>query len=399
MKSSELKILYVCLDFPYPPLNGGLVDMWNRIQALHRLGVTLDVVVTNRGEPSLADRTKVESVVRRLIFAPRQRTMHGLLALRPGQTVIRSALRRVQLEDDYDVVILHTEFCAEILHNATLRYRRSVIRVDNDEYAFYRNTARSERSWLLKFFFLQEAFRIKFSSERLLESADMLWFISSDELGRYKERHPVNPGQVTAFVPTAIDMKLLDRPSLLGSQVLFIGNLWAPMNRRAVEWYVEEVHPLLSDIPEYVFVIAGSTRGRGCNWMEPLVSGFGNIRCHYDPVDLTAFYRDSAVFVNPMQSGAGVKLKTMEAVLRGLPVVSTTTGAEGSGLIGGIHYDCAGRGGAFAEAIRRLLADKGLAQQYVERSQEFLRNHYDQEKILAGLLEQASECAESARQS
>ena len=145
MKSDKLKFLYVCTDFPYPPIHGGLVDMWNRIQVLHGLGVTLDVVVTAAQDPPNSDRETVEKVVRRLIFAKRRRGIYGLFSIKPGQTVIRSDLRSVKLEDEYDAVLMQTEFTTDILLNKTLKRHMAIIRVENDEYAYYLLSTRDER--------------------------------------------------------------------------------------------------------------------------------------------------------------------------------------------------------------------------------------------------------------
>ncbi len=386
MNLRDLKLLYVCTDFPYPPVSGGRVDMWNRIQALHSLGITFDVIATVRDEPVPTERSRVESLVRRLIFSKRKRTLRGFLSFKPGQTAIRSDLRNIPVDEEYDVVLMQTEFSSEILRNKTLRYRTSIIRVDNDEYTFYKLTAKAERSALLKLYFYQEALRIQDSSARMLRSVDALWFVSYDELGRYSRQPRPNATQTLSFVPSALDFALLDQPSLGGTSVLFVGNLWAPLNKEALQWYIANVHPRLCQMPGYEFVIAGSTGGQGCNWMGDLTSSYSNIRLHFDAEDLSPFFQSSAVFVNPMQKGSGVKLKTMEAVLRGLPVVSTTSGSEGSGLVDGLHYQHADSPESFAQRVEQLLTDKTMAHAFVQRAQAFLTDHYNQVTVLEKLL-------------
>lgn len=395
MDLRDLKLLYVCTDFPYPPVSGGLVDMWNRIQALHSLGVTVDLIVTAGVAPSPQDLERVTRCVRRLMIAHRLRGVHGLFSFRPGQAVIRKALRQVELVEDYDVVLMQTEFASEILHNKTLKARTKVVRVDNDEYTYYLQTAKAERSWLLKIYYLQEALRVRALSARVLPAMDMLWFVSFDELERYRDGRPLH-NQVLSFVPSGIDLSLSDTPPLTGSQVLFVGNLWATLNRQAVEWYISNVHPRLSEVPGYHFVIAGSTRGRGCSWLDETIRAYSNIVAHYDSEDLTPFYKSSAAFVNPMQSGAGVKLKTIEAVLRGLPVISTTTGAEGSGLTKESQYRCADTPEKFAEQVRKILRDKEIAHKMVADAQSFILDQYDQRKVLGRLLVQAA-CRDGLR--
>jgi polysaccharide biosynthesis protein PslH len=386
MKLDDVKILYVCTDFPYPPVHGGLVDMWNRIQALRALGATVDVIVTAAAEPPKSDREKVENLVRHLFISKRQSLRRGVLSLRPGHVAIRTDLRCVDLNDDYDAVLMQTEFTSDILLNKTLKYKISVVRVDNDEYAFHIQTAKAERSWPLKLYYYLEALKIRRHTSRMLPKADMLWFVSHDERARYQGRfRPLKP-QGTAFLPAAINLGLLDKPHLHGSQVLFVGNLWSPSNRHALEWYIEQVHPRLMDLPDYKFLIAGSIRGQSHEWLDKMIAPYPNIVSHFDAEDLSLFYKTSAVFVNPMQRGAGVKVKTVEAVLRGLPVVATTVGAEGSGLVDRVHYKCANQSLEFAAFVREFLEDKNIAHEFVRRSQEFIIEQYDQRKVLARLL-------------
>jgi len=363
-----------------------MVDMWNRIEALHNLGISCDVVATVAQPPSPQNRAHLESAVQNLILCRRESGKKGVLSLRPGHVAIRYDLRKVKLPRTYDLTLLQTEFTSDILRNPTLQTKAVAIRVDNDEFSFHLQTAKAEKSIPLKAYFLLEALRIKWHSSKILPKADKLWFVSHKEENKYRARARNRNHQEIDFLPAGIDLKLLDHPPLAGHQVLFVGNLWAQMNREALEWYLTNVHPLLQDVQGYTFVIAGSSRGRPCEWLQNLSSGQANISIHYDPDDLSPYYRSSALFVNPMQKGAGVKLKTIEAALRGLPIVTTEIGAEGSGLQDDIHCLYAGSPTTFADAIRKLLYDKDMAGQLARSAQAFIADHYDQEKALRRLL-------------
>jgi glycosyltransferase involved in cell wall biosynthesis len=109
-----------------------------------------------------------------------------------------------------------------------------------------------------------------------------------------------------------------------------------------------------------------------------------------DVPDLNPLYDNAAVFINPMKNGYGVKLKTIEAALHGLPIVSTDVGVEGSGLEAGIHFTLANDANTFAGAVREMLLDKDQAHATVERAQNFLVEHYGQGQHLTRLLLPAS---------
>ena len=108
--------------------------------------------------------------------------------------------------------------------------------------------------------------------------------------------------------------------------MLFIGSFRHDPNRVAMDWFVGEVMPLiLARTPGARLVIAGSD--------PPPVHAWANhsgalelLGCVEDVREPLARY---AVFVCPILSGSGVRVKLLEAFAAGIPVVSTTVGAEG----------------------------------------------------------------------
>jgi len=102
---------------------------------------------------------------------------------------------------------------------------------------------------------------------------------------------------------------------------------------------------------------------------------------------LDDIYKDGYLFVNPMQNGAGVKLKTIEAIQNGLPVISTSIGYEGTGLVPNKHIMAADSPEAFYQSIKELLHQPARAQELLEASQQFIRSHYDHKEVLKGYID------------
>lgn len=383
------KILYVCNDFPYPPMHGGLLDMWNRIQELVQMGAQLDVIATVKEPPPPEALRAVEERVHSLDLIVRRPLKSGLFSFKPVQVAIRTGLRHIALHSEYDSVIMQTEFTAEILRNPTLKAKRTAIRVENDEFAYHLGTACSTRSWKGRLYFLQEALRVKFYSARAFSRVNFLWFISNDELARYKQHRSPADADKALFLPCGVDLRRLQRPTLTGNRVLFVGSLSVAFNQQAITWYIENVHTRLTDVHGYHLVVAGSSRGKDMSWLDKITAHFSNIEVRLDMPELGPVYDSAAVFVNPMQNGNGVKLKTIEAALHGLPIVSTDVGVEGTGLEAGIHFTLANDPSTFAVAVRELLLDKGRARETVERAQIFLVEYYGHGQYLQRLLSPA----------
>jgi glycosyltransferase involved in cell wall biosynthesis len=130
----------------------------------------------------------------------------------------------------------------------------------------------------------------------------------------------VHPG----LGPTETISRVVDRTSPI---VLFTGALNRSDNERGILWFLERVWPRVqAAVPTAQLVIAGA------NPQPPLVRAVSKAA----RTVLTGFveslepwYAQAAVFIAPLHTGAGVKFKTIDAMLRGVPVVSTTVGAEG----------------------------------------------------------------------
>jgi glycosyltransferase involved in cell wall biosynthesis len=76
--------------------------------------------------------------------------------------------------------------------------------------------------------------------------------------------------------------------------------------------------------------------------------------------DLGPLYEQARIFVAPLRFGAGIKGKVLEAIMCGLPVVTTTIGAEGIGLRDGENILVDDDPTAFAASVARLHSDERL---------------------------------------
>ena len=197
--------------------------------------------------------------------------------------------------------------------------------------------------------------------------------------GAYPEIH-------ATFLPVAIETEYKER-ALDSKTVLLIGSLFMINNQDAIRFYLQEVHPHLTrDVEGYRLIIAGNSRKKGIAWIEELIVTYDNVAIYDTPEDLDGLYAQSSVFVNPMRYGAGVKLKTVNAIVNGLPVVATTIGNEGTGLVSGEQILVDDNPMALCRYIKELLEDSFMRRRFVERAQEYLRKNYNQKEKLSAYL-------------
>lgn len=162
--------------------------------------------------------------------------------------------------------------------------------------------------------------------------------------------------------------------------VVFIGSLFMPNNREAIQWYLAHIHPLMLKEPDYKFIVAGNSRKQSLSWLEGY--DMTNVVVYDTPKTLDDIYKQGYLFVNPMQNGAGVKLKTIEAIQNGLPVISTSIGYEGTGLVDNEHIMVADQPEQFYAKIKLLFDHPEAAKLLLDSSQSFLRTHYNHKEVL-----------------
>ena len=139
--------------------------------------------------------------------------------------------------------------------------------------------------------------------------------------------------------------------------VVFSGNLEYHPNRSAVRFFRREIWPVLRETSP---TLAWRLVGKNPEAVAEFTGGDPRIQVVGPVEDAVAELARARVAVVPLLAGSGTRLKILEAWAAGLPVVSTTIGAEGLGAADGEHLLIADDAASFARATTRLLACNGL---------------------------------------
>ncbi len=160
-----------------------------------------------------------------------------------------------------------------------------------------------------------------------------------------------------------------------GARLLYTGSVSYGPNAEAVAHFARDILPLVaSAVPEARLLVTGGLPAA----LPPGVQHPGVTLTGWlsDEV-LEALYRGSRACVVPLLSGTGTRIKILEALARGVPVVSTSKGAEGLAVVDGEHFLIADEPAAFARATIRLLRDPDFAERLGARGRAFVRQRYD----------------------
>jgi glycosyltransferase involved in cell wall biosynthesis len=166
-------------------------------------------------------------------------------------------------------------------------------------------------------------------------------------------------------IPGAVTPIRFDPPTLL-----FVGALGYRPNVDAVTWFADEIFPLVRrSIADCRFLIAG--RGPVPDTLARLVQLPG-ITLVESPLEIAAMYQMSSVVVAPVRLGNGTRLKVLEALGFGRPLVGTTEVVTGLGLVAGQHFRCADTATAFAGECVELLTNVPAARAIADAGRTFV---------------------------
>lgn len=205
-------------------------------------------------------------------------------------------------------------------------------------------------------------------------------FVCSEEDRRYLRRrlwlHNVRVAPNAVAVPT--EQELPASPT-----VLFLGNFLHGPNVGGADYLIHQIWPRVRQaVPAARLLIAGGGAERipGYAARPEGVEFLGFVE------DLEAVYRVTRVATVPLLSGAGTRIKLIEAAAYGKPVVSTRLGAEGLEFVDGVEVVLRDGPDEFAQACVRLLRDDGQARAIGAAARAAARRLYSRDQIVARLI-------------
>ncbi|MFL5695196.1 MAG: glycosyltransferase family 4 protein [Ktedonobacteraceae bacterium] len=174
-------------------------------------------------------------------------------------------------------------------------------------------------------------------------------------------------------------------------QLFTIGTMFWPPNSEGVAWWLSNGYEHLRRLcPEVAYDIVGARPPRELRVLAERCPG---VHLHDYIADLHPFWTNATALAVPILSGGGVRVKILEAMALGVPVISTTIGCEGLDVHNREHLLIADTPEAFARACAEVLQDKGLAQRLVHNARRLILERYDAKIALRPLdvaYEQAS---------
>jgi glycosyltransferase involved in cell wall biosynthesis len=384
-----MKILWICPFFLHPTDRGAQIRTLGTLKELHKRH-EIHFAALNNPQNTEGPRRSSEYSSRTILVehaAPVRRSLGILPQLAASifnpvpMAVSRYASRELRRKisdliatEHYDSIVC--DFLAAAPNLAELP--QGVLFQHNVETTIWQRHAQQCDSKLKRLFFQMQARKMEAYERKICRAVKHVIAVSEIDASRMKSAFGID--SVTS-VPTGVDVEFYappeDSPAI--SEIVFTGSMdWLP-NVDAVEFFLAEVLPLIREkLPNARFTIAGrSPDARVLKAAE----GVAGVTVTGKVADMRPYLWGSKLSVVPIRIGGGTRLKIYECMAAGLPVVSTTVGAEGLSYKVGEDILLADDPAGLAAACIRLLTDEAARRAIARNAMERVRREFSWEAV------------------
>lgn len=196
-------------------------------------------------------------------------------------------------------------------------------------------------------------------------------FVAEKEVREFNQELKQNKA---VAVPIGVDVDFFSyRESKATKNIVgFLGAMSVAHNENAAHHFISEILPIvLKKVPNAVFMVIGGGASEELRKLESEHVHFtGRVE------DVRDYLEQCKVFVCPMTFGSGIKMKNLEAMAMGLPVVTTNIGAENINAVNGKDWMVEDENIRFADSVATLLTDNGKRLLIGKNGSDFIKSNF-----------------------
>lgn len=284
-------------------------------------------------------------------------------------------LQRLAGRIQFDVV--HVDTLGLAPYVSLLPSVGTVLNHHDIESALVQRRAVSDPNVLWRMFWSREAAHLLSAERRWCPSFHVNLVVSNDEGKLLK---PSCQKSDIRVVPNGVDIEYFTpRPDPGGTRLLFCGRLDQLANKGAITFFFKSIWAELADRVSTIEIdVVGKNPPA---WLRELSLRDSRVHVPGFVEDVRPYFQKATMFVCPIMDGGGTRLKILDALAMGMPIVSTTFAASGLDLRDGDHLLLADTPEAMIEQIRRVLDDKALREQLAQGAVNVVRQTYSWDTI------------------
>jgi len=392
-----MRILMLSPYVPWP-LNGGpTIRIYHVLRELVKHGHEVTLLAGHEGPPLPASHP-LNSLCREIVtYQPPSSARIGLpllsalrsmasplpyVAAKFGSRHIRESIQGAAEKGEFDLIWANFAFMAYAVPPEICRSLPVVLDEHESEGMLWRQYWR-HGTLAKRAFAMINLIKLPAFQKRIMSQVAAV-LSNSEREADFTRRHAPPHVQVWA-VPNGVDTEIFAPVHTNGDQknvILLCSGLTVFRNRDAALWFAGSVFPRIRrEVPDAEFWIVGSNPNREI-WRLAKVPG---IQVTGTVDDVRPYYAKAKVAVAPYRYGEGTKIKVVEAMACGTPVVSTSIGCQGLDVIGSQHLLIADNETDFSRRVIELLRDPQRAQALATAARGLTAEKYSWERLISHL--------------
>ena len=376
-------ILFISTQLPYPPKSGGTIKSWNYLSDLcSRYTVGLASLLKDNDREHLQDfdgKLPLKEFIHEELQIKRSPlTLLNSYLGYPCLNVFRNYSKAFEVKlskviGQYDILLIdHYEMFQYVPKNFK---GKVIMHTHNAEFELWKRMGELSKNPIKKLILNIEYSRVLAYEKKIFNRSDLIYATPSDIECYQKAGIPSDKFRNTYHLGND---EMLQLPNIEFEQtekaLLFMGTLsWEP-NIDGLLWFINEVFPdLLKKHQDLKLYILGKVSD---NRLTDAAKKYEGIELCGFINDLDSYLKISRVFLVPLRFGSGMKVKVLEGMYRGLPMVTTEIGAEGIDVKDGEELAIASSSQEFASKVTSLLEDKNHWEKLRDQSRKKAAEKY-----------------------
>jgi len=381
-----LKILQIVNKSPVPETDGGAIAVMNIAKGLILQKVSVDILFMDT--PKHPFDKKLSANYFGILFFPVKtpakisvfKVLANLLfskipisARRFISKTFEKAIINQIKNNSYDIIQLEGLYMLPYMAVIKQHSKASIAyRVHNIESKIWERHANQQKNFLKRWYFKNLVRRLDNFEKQYINSWDTLIPITKNELDYYNAAGNNKPSQI---MPSGYFFTKRLPEVTPGHKLVYIGSLdWLP-NIEGLTWFLRACwNTIYANNPHLEFHIAGR------NPSEHFVHFVKNIKGVYYHGSVKSsenFIKSGSVFIVPLFAGSGMRIKIIEAISLGKPIITTTIGAEGLNLPLQNHINISNTVTDFVTNVPLLLNNFPLQTQLATNAYQFISKNFD----------------------
>ena len=283
-----------------------------------------------------------------------------------------------QLLDQYSIDLVHMDMLALGLYRGILKNIPVILTNHNVESLRIYRWMQIEKNLFLKSFLFYQYLKLRAFEQGICPEFDRCVVVSEYDKNYLKG---LCGNDNFVVIPNGVDTGYF-RPEpaeVWKDRLVWVGGMTGPYNSDAVDFFIQKIWSLVKDkVPGVTVDFAG---GGPTQTLRNRASEDNSVRVLDFVPDIRPIVQRASVFIAPIRIGSGTKIKVLNAMAQGKPVVATTTAAEGIDVTPGENILISDDPKEFAEKIVYLLSHERLAREMGTRARELMEKKYSWDVI------------------